>query len=237
MKPFEMLWEEIMNVESSFDLNSSESRYLEFKEIIIPRTKRYTYEHPCYDKKNEVFFKKEVYFIDETRLLFSEARDFKLITGDKILIKLESFDSIYEFELDEYDIFDIYVWFELFRLPKMFLSEVAEKYYYDEYVFDSKNDKEKLITETRSKQTAVKSKSKTYIMKDANTNLYKIGKSINPKHRERTLQCEKPTIKMVKIFESDIEKQLHEIYSKNRVRGEWFNLNEIQLRYICTHYN
>lgn len=237
MEQYEMLWEEIMNIESSFDLNKSESRYLDFKNTIIPRTKRYTYEHPCYGKQDEMFFKKEVYFINETRLLFSEARDFKIINGDKILIKLKSFDSIYKFELDEYDIFDIYVWFEVFRLPKMFLSEVAEKYYHDEYVFYNESLKEKLTIKTPTKQVQVKSKSKTYIMKDINTNLYKIGKSINPKHRERTLQCEKPTIKMIKIFQLDIEKQLHEIYSKHRVRGEWFQLNEIQLRYICTHYN
>jgi len=73
-------------------------------------------------------------------------------------------------------------------------------------------------------------------MKDEDTGFYKIGKSVNPEHRERTLQSQKPTIKMVKIFDSNIEKELHEAYDKYRVRGEWFNLTNIQLQYICTHY-
>jgi hypothetical protein len=81
-----------------------------------------------------------------------------------------------------------------------------------------------------------KSLNKTYLMKDNNTGLYKIGKSKNPKHREKTLQSEKPTIKMVKVFDKDIEKKLHAIYNDQRVRGEWFDLTPIQVKYICTHY-
>ena len=81
-----------------------------------------------------------------------------------------------------------------------------------------------------------KPKSKTYLMKDNLTKLYKIGKSINPKFRESTLQSEKPSIKMVKVWDSDIEKELHIKYHRLRVRGEWFALNKIQVRYICTHF-
>jgi len=80
------------------------------------------------------------------------------------------------------------------------------------------------------------SKTKTYIMKDSHNNLYKIGKSINPRVRERTLQSEKPSIKIVKVFDKDIERKLHKDYSKHRVRGEWFELNKIQVKYICTKY-
>jgi hypothetical protein len=76
----------------------------------------------------------------------------------------------------------------------------------------------------------------TYIMKDEVNNLYKIGKSINPKHREKTLQSEKPSIKMIKIFDKDIEKELHSKYKKYRKRGEWFDLTHIQVQYICKHY-
>ena len=78
--------------------------------------------------------------------------------------------------------------------------------------------------------------SKTYLMKDNITNLYKIGRSNNPQIREKTLQSEKPNIKMVKVWNYDIESKLHNLYSDFRVRGEWFNLNKIQLRYICTHF-
>jgi len=78
--------------------------------------------------------------------------------------------------------------------------------------------------------------SKTYIMKDKSNGLYKIGKSIKPKIREKTLQGEKPTIEIVKIFNSDIERDLHKRYVRQRVRGEWFKLTPIQVKYICTHY-
>lgn len=77
---------------------------------------------------------------------------------------------------------------------------------------------------------------KTYLMKDCSNNFYKIGSSINPKHRERTLQSEKPTIKLVKVWNKNIEKLLHENYKEYRVRGEWFDLNEIQVMYMCKHY-
>ena len=77
---------------------------------------------------------------------------------------------------------------------------------------------------------------KTYLMKDNHTKLYKIGFSNNPKHRETTLQSEKPSIKMVKIWNKNIEKKLHKLYSEYRVRGEWFNLTPIQVQYICTQF-
>jgi hypothetical protein len=77
---------------------------------------------------------------------------------------------------------------------------------------------------------------KTYLIKDCVNGFYKIGKSRNPKIREKTLQHEKPTIKIVKIFDQDIEKILHEQYKEQRLRGEWFNLNNIQVKYICSKY-
>jgi hypothetical protein len=73
-------------------------------------------------------------------------------------------------------------------------------------------------------------------MKDDNTGFYKIGKSINPKFREQTLQSEKPTIKIVKIWEKNIEKELHNLYKSFRIRGEWFDLSKIQVKYICTNF-
>jgi hypothetical protein len=77
---------------------------------------------------------------------------------------------------------------------------------------------------------------KTYLMKDKSTNLYKIGFSKNPLKREKTLQSQKPCIEIVKIWNKNIEKELHNTYHKNRVRGEWFDLTNIQVKYICTHF-
>ena len=77
---------------------------------------------------------------------------------------------------------------------------------------------------------------KTYILKDKNTGYYKIGRSSNPLNREKTLQSEKPTYELIKIFNNDIETKLHKKYNKQNVRGEWFDLSKIQLKYICTNY-
>ena len=74
---------------------------------------------------------------------------------------------------------------------------------------------------------------KTYIMKDNHNNMYKIGKSKNPKFREKTLQSEKPSIKMIKVFDFNIERKLHILYKNKRVRGEWFRLSDKDLENIC----
>lgn len=78
---------------------------------------------------------------------------------------------------------------------------------------------------------------KTYIIKNKRNGLYKIGVSKNPYKRERTLQSEEPEVEIVKVFDYNIEKTLHKVYRDFRVRGEWFNLNKIQLKYICTKYD
>lgn len=85
-------------------------------------------------------------------------------------------------------------------------------------------------------ESKVISKKKCYIIKDKSTGFYKIGCSKNPIKRERTLQAEKPTYELIKIFDNNIEKELHKMYDEQRVRGEWFKLTKIQVRYICTHF-
>lgn len=77
---------------------------------------------------------------------------------------------------------------------------------------------------------------RTYIMIDKNTGYYKIGKSMNPKFREKTIQSEKPTVELLVIFENDIEKLLHEKYKAKRVRGEWFSLAKSDLIDIRKNY-
>jgi hypothetical protein len=78
---------------------------------------------------------------------------------------------------------------------------------------------------------------KTYLMLDSNTGFIKIGKSKKPQHREKTLQSEKPTIKILFIIDKDIEKELHDEYSCNRVRGEWFNLTNRDIEDIKLKYS
>lgn len=77
---------------------------------------------------------------------------------------------------------------------------------------------------------------KCYILKDKANGRYKIGCSKNPLQREKTLQSEKPDYELVKVFEKNHERKLHKEYEEHRVRGEWFKLTPVQVKYICTHY-
>ena len=76
-----------------------------------------------------------------------------------------------------------------------------------------------------------------YLMLDKNTGYHKIGRSINPNKRERTLQSEKPTITLFYHCEVPvkIETILHEKYKDYRVRGEWFDLDEEQINEIVEY--
>lgn len=79
---------------------------------------------------------------------------------------------------------------------------------------------------------------RVYVMLDENTGYYKIGRSIKPRVRERTLQSEKPTIKMLFHHEATHkdEKDLHEKFSEKRIRGEWFDLSGSDLVFINNYF-
>ena len=77
---------------------------------------------------------------------------------------------------------------------------------------------------------------RTYLMKDSNTNLIKIGKAVDPKHREKTLQSEKPTISLFAVCENNVESELHKQYKDKRVRGEWFDLTDEEINNIINKF-
>ena len=77
---------------------------------------------------------------------------------------------------------------------------------------------------------------KTYLMKDSNTGYTKIGKAVDPKFRERTLQSEKPTISLFAVSDSLVEDELHRKYESKRIRGEWFKLEEKDVEEILRSY-
>jgi len=79
------------------------------------------------------------------------------------------------------------------------------------------------------------SKQNTYLMVDNNTGLHKIGKSKDIMKREKTLQSEKPTIRLVHTFFENIERRLHKRYAHKRVRGEWFDLSSADLSEIISN--
>lgn len=72
-----------------------------------------------------------------------------------------------------------------------------------------------------------------YFMFDNKTLYYKIGISNLPEWREKTLQSEKPSIKLIaakkfvnRRIAANFEKALHDSYSHKRKRGEWFQLDQ-----------
>tara|TARA_R110001632_G_scaffold226145_1_gene359649 strand:- start:491 stop:1558 length:1068 start_codon:yes stop_codon:yes gene_type:complete len=176
-----------------------------------------------------------------------------------IKIILESYgwnnEIVYEISLDTFFEMDYkkikkyaYEYIEFFKNIGLFLkfTNYAQRILWHERKLQDAKEAERavelmkanehLFVERMEQTEYVRPKSKCYILKDHNTGLYKIGKSVNPVFREKTLQSEKPTIEAVKIFKQNHEDELHKKYNKHRVRGEWFKLNKIQLKYICRTY-
>ena len=85
--------------DGKFELEADDKRYIDFEKVILPRTKKYKYEHPCYDNKLGYYLKEETYSISEMRLLFIEVTEFKIIIGIETYIELSSFGSLYKFKL------------------------------------------------------------------------------------------------------------------------------------------
>lgn len=97
----------------------------------------------------------------------------------------------------------------------------------------------KTTIETKEIKSANNQECYVYFMHDTKTLCYKIGISNEPDWRERTLQSEKPSIKLIaakkfvnRRIAANIEKALHESYSHKRKRGEWFNLDQEDIEEI-----
>ena len=78
-------------------------------------------------------------------------------------------------------------------------------------------------------------KKKIYLARQENTNLFKIGISKNPKNRILTLQTGNANkIILIETFETkhgfNLETALHQDFYKDRLEGEWFELNENQIK-------
>lgn len=91
--------------------------------------------------------------------------------------------------------------------------------------------------ELQKERAYIRSKCKTYLMKDENTGYTKIGRSSNPNKREQTLQSEKPTISLFMICDKCIEKELHDFFAIKHIRGEWYNLNQKDFDLLKEKYN
>ena len=78
-----------------------------------------------------------------------------------------------------------------------------------------------------------------YIIKSGN--LYKIGKSKDPKNRIKAIKISNPQLETIiyeKVFNyNTIEKHLHNSYKSRRRQGEWFELNNIDINNIIQKLN
>lgn len=85
----------------------------------------------------------------------------------------------------------------------------------------------------KKQREAAKHTQYVYLMTHRN-GLTKIGRSKKPAKREKTLQAEDPRLQMLFFFPGDntIETRLHRVFSHNRRRGEWFDLQARHIDWI-----
>lgn len=78
-----------------------------------------------------------------------------------------------------------------------------------------------------------------YLMRNQRNGFTKIGFSVQPRYREKTLQAEEPEIELLESWSGTraTEWLLHTKFAAKRVRGEWFRLDDydvIAIRSIMT---
>jgi len=176
------------------------------------------------------------YFLD----MVHDAQDFK---DKRFWTKIYLGVQYYLYEMDEF-VEDLFL--DNYIRNLIYTKARKEKIKNKEYTIwlEQENVRLKQINYDKMfpRKTKNQKKQFCYILKDENikyedgSSAYKIGKSSSPKNREKTLQAEKPTLKLIKQFKKDFEKELHHKYKEQNVRGEWFKLYPSQIKYICTHY-
>jgi len=84
------------------------------------------------------------------------------------------------------------------------------------------------------KSSNIEKTTTTYLVANTTSGLYKIGKTTNSV-KKRVSQFENISggnCYIVSQIKMDIEKNLHDMFSLNRVKGEWFNLSGEQVETI-----
>jgi len=78
---------------------------------------------------------------------------------------------------------------------------------------------------------------KTYIIYDSKNELYKIGKSKNPKRRLNALSASNLNLILILVCDKNIESELHEYFSNKRRLREWFELKADDVLELIETYN
>jgi hypothetical protein len=118
---------------------------------------------------------------------------------------------------------------------KKWNEELYSKYFPEFSKLSNKEEKNK------SKEKRLAIKGTIYILKCNRTSLYKIGlTSRSVFDRLKVLKTANPDIVMYNYYENieDIyleEKLMHKKINKKRIDGEWFNLNNKDLKYLDTY--
>lgn len=92
--------------------------------------------------------------------------------------------------------------------------------------FSKKKEFKKIFTIDIDKTNSIEG-NKIYLMYNDTNGLVKIGRSINPSTREKTLQGEAPKTEIIALWNAPrkVEKELHQLFENKRIRGEWFDLD------------
>lgn len=76
----------------------------------------------------------------------------------------------------------------------------------------------------------------TYLIHDKNSNLFKIGRSKDPQKRMKTLanaqSATQPSLELVVVIYADVESFLHHHFVTKRHHGEWYMLDDKDVKYI-----
>jgi hypothetical protein len=109
----------------------------------------------------------------------------------------------------------------------------------DQDVADTNAWIESQVNEAQSGRTTIekqKPKGCVYLAKSDSHSYVKIGFSVDPVMREKTLQAEDPCLEFIfvsrPIYTLEHEESIHASYSEKRKRGEWFDLSELQIKLI-----
>lgn len=75
----------------------------------------------------------------------------------------------------------------------------------------------------------------TYVMYDGSA-LYKIGRSVNPNERLRSLCTANPSLQLIMVCNADIECTIHKLFTSKRVKREWFKLDQNDMDLLLSKY-